>query len=188
MLAGVGCSTQKYVGVGFDQGSQSLTFYIPLCGQQDLSELRVTTSGDSEDEYRSSTELWRIRSQVDHPRTAQVDYGTTPIGYSQEDGIPLDALLDRYADVPLRVVATKSGESSALAIFTINDLPRDGSINFSDSGPQRVPRADVGAALRDQCSNSQFGAVGILGLAATATVAALTTIYVFVVRRRARVH
>jgi hypothetical protein len=146
-----GCSNQRFVGIRNLDG-ESLQFFVPLCGEEHLQELRVEDSTDRDDPIV----LWRTYAVDGGAAVSTITFGEQPTGYEVEGVGSLSDLLASHGDTPLLVEADTDRSSAIATGFVLSDLPTDGSVQFRDDDTRYLTVSEVTEAQREDCSNGSF--------------------------------
>lgn len=181
-----GCSRSFSVGVRYRE-AQDLTFFVPLCDDDRLTELRVEEAGEGYGERGRL--LWRIRSPDPGHVISEVEFGDAPPGFETLTPpsrfetpirVSLASLVEEHGDEPLVVRAYTTGRNSS-SVFELESLSAGGLVDFDDPQPQGVPPDEVERVQDEQCAPGMVGPLS-LGL----TVAGALWLVVYTVARRRR--
>lgn len=149
LLVAPGCSRAFSVGAGYRAGDD-LTFYIPLCRDDErVIDVRVDTFVDP-DRGQVGQLVWGTRPAGDAGPVTHVGVDAPPPGYEKYGQGSLASLVNDYADRRLRVTV-RTTSVDITSVFTISELPPDGSIDFGRVDPEFIDPRDVADFQERQC-------------------------------------
>lgn len=172
-----GCDRSQFVGVRYRE-SQDLTFFVPLCGDGRLVELRVQEGRRADGSYGEL--LWGIRATGAAREISKIEFGTAPPGFETFGTGSFEALEDEHPTDLLSVRTVTTGQN-ARAVFELDSLSPGGLIDFSESGPQAVQVDEAAGALEGQCTPTR-----VLPFSVAAAMAGACLLVTYIVRRRRR--
>lgn len=154
-----GCTRDRSIGVQYVPGER-LTFYIPLCGDENLDNVRLDTFRRRGSEV-DTVDLWTLQAQESRQAIKIIHFPVAPEGYRAEGIVSLEQL--EAASHPTLSVAADTDPSSppALTVFALDDMPGSDQVIFGqDDDP--VPVAEVDGELSRQCSPTSLERLGAL--------------------------
>lgn len=184
------CAQSRKIGVQHQADAGELTFFIPLCGDERVTEVSITEAAGGPGQPNGPV-LWSVRAVGDPQAIQQISMGTVPPrGFDVFVSRTLDSLIRDHGGDVLAVTAESTGGTSQ-SVFEFGELSTGGLTDFSQSGPQDVSAGEVSGVLEDQCSpataSGLFWTVTVLVTGIVVAVGAVIYVLILIRLRRQRI-
>jgi len=165
-----GCSTSRFVGVRLQPG-ESLEFFVPLCGDDQLRSVQLDAVTSDEPTQRET--LWRVAAEGTEVSTGRVE-------------VPIEALSAARPGDQLLVLASTDSDRLVTS-FTLADLPTDGSALKKGGGTdKKMSVAELEHSQQEDCAGSRVKNSALLAARISVVAVALGGIVWFGLHRRPR--
>ena len=153
------------MGVRYVPG-ESLEFFLPLCGEEPLRTVWLEDISGL-DKVGEGRVLWAVQASPSRERIRRLSFGSEPPGFQRQGMSSLSELdsLPRHSQLPINARTDRASRLDA--VFSISELPTDGSGPLQGRDKRVLSVAELEDAQREGCSSSR------VGLATTALRAAV---------------